>query len=198
MPVSSNVRHRRTAAMATRPSMNRQACARLEYTHTACGRVRRASVRHCCKKLVAHFRHKATVGSTQSAGQRSVMQERGGTETPITLCPAKAPSPSHGGRATGLQLHPIGKHNESANCSPGRQELQGNSVHSHINNTDTHSFGVLGLAKNWWVVARLHTRSRSKIKTALPNHSLNRTFCGSPGLGFISFSPKPGLPQNAG
>ena len=31
-----------------------------------------------------------------------------------------------------------------------------------------------------------------------PNHSLNRTFCGRPGLGFISFSPKPGLPQNAG
>ena len=31
-----------------------------------------------------------------------------------------------------------------------------------------------------------------------PNNSLNRTFCGSPGLGFISFSPKPGLPQNAG
>ena len=31
-----------------------------------------------------------------------------------------------------------------------------------------------------------------------PNPSLNRTFCGSPGLVFISFSPKPGLPQNAG
>ena len=31
-----------------------------------------------------------------------------------------------------------------------------------------------------------------------PNNSLNRTFCGRPGLGFISFSPKPGLPQNAG
>ena len=31
-----------------------------------------------------------------------------------------------------------------------------------------------------------------------PNPSLNRTFCGRPGLGFISFSPKPGLPQNAG
>ena len=31
-----------------------------------------------------------------------------------------------------------------------------------------------------------------------PNHSLNRTFCGTPALGFISFSPKPGLPQNAG
>ena len=31
-----------------------------------------------------------------------------------------------------------------------------------------------------------------------PNPSLNRTFCGRPGLGFISFSPKPSLPQNAG
>ena len=30
------------------------------------------------------------------------------------------------------------------------------------------------------------------------NRSLNRTFCGSPSLGFISFTPKLGLPQNAG
>ena len=31
-----------------------------------------------------------------------------------------------------------------------------------------------------------------------PNPSLNRTFCGRPVLGFISFLPKPGLPQNTG
>jgi len=32
----------------------------------------------------------------------------------------------------------------------------------------------------------------------MSNLSLNRTFCGAPALGFISFSPKPGAPQNAG
>jgi hypothetical protein len=36
------------------------------------------------------------------------------------------------------------------------------------------------------------------VAQLMPNPSLNRTFCGSPGLGFISFSPKPSLPQNAG
>ena len=43
---------------------------------------------------------------------------------------------------------------------------------------------------------------RRKVSSArcalMANPSLNRTFYGSPGLGFISFSPKPGLPQNAG
>ena len=43
---------------------------------------------------------------------------------------------------------------------------------------------------------------RRKVSSArralMANPSLNRTFCGSPGLGFISFSPKPGPPQNAG
>ena len=33
---------------------------------------------------------------------------------------------------------------------------------------------------------------------ALPNHSLNRTFCGMRQLGFISFSPNCRIPQNAG
>jgi hypothetical protein len=33
---------------------------------------------------------------------------------------------------------------------------------------------------------------------ALPNHSLNRTFCGMRQLGFISFSPNCRMPQNAG
>ena len=42
------------------------------------------------------------------------------------------------------------------------------------------------------------TRLQRQRQTARPNTSLNRTFCGSPGLGFISFSPKPGLPQTAG
>jgi len=37
-----------------------------------------------------------------------------------------------------------------------------------------------------------------RFQEALANQSLNRTFCGRPGLGFISFSPKPGLPRNAG
>ena len=42
------------------------------------------------------------------------------------------------------------------------------------------------------------TGLQGQCQTARPNTSLNRTFCGSPSLGFISFSPKPGLPQNAG
>ena len=33
---------------------------------------------------------------------------------------------------------------------------------------------------------------------ALPNHSLNRTFCGMRQLGFISFSPNCRIPQNSG
>ena len=36
------------------------------------------------------------------------------------------------------------------------------------------------------------------VKAVRPNRSLNRTFCGGPRLGFISFSPKPSPPQNAG
>ena len=36
------------------------------------------------------------------------------------------------------------------------------------------------------------------IRAVRPNRSLNRTFCGGPRLGFISFSPKPSPPQNAG
>ena len=61
---------------------------------------------------------------------------------------------------------------------------------------------------HWWrssafpvkyLVSQLaHVLGNALAKTVLPNTSLNRTFCGSPGLGFISFSPKPGLPQNAG
>jgi hypothetical protein len=31
-----------------------------------------------------------------------------------------------------------------------------------------------------------------------PNPSVNRTLCGGPSLGYISFSPKPGPPQSAG
>ena len=36
------------------------------------------------------------------------------------------------------------------------------------------------------------------VRRARPNPSVNRTFCGGPGLAVISFSAKPGLPQNAG
>ena len=39
MPVSSNVRHRKFSTAALPAPMNRPACARLEYTRTACGRV---------------------------------------------------------------------------------------------------------------------------------------------------------------
>jgi hypothetical protein len=32
----------------------------------------------------------------------------------------------------------------------------------------------------------------------MPNPSVNRTLCGGPSLGYISFSPKLGPPQSAG
>ena len=38
----------------------------------------------------------------------------------------------------------------------------------------------------------------SDLHRADANHSVNRTFCGTRLLGFISFSPKPSLPQTAG
>ena len=38
----------------------------------------------------------------------------------------------------------------------------------------------------------------SNLGAVLANPSLNRTFCGTPALGFISFSPNTGVPQNAG
>ena len=40
--------------------------------------------------------------------------------------------------------------------------------------------------------------STFKSEAVLANPSLNRTFCGTPALGFISFSPNTGVPQNAG
>ena len=183
MPVSSNVRHRKHAPRMLATNLNRPAFARLEYTHPGFAGVRSAIARCDCKKLGAHRRRKATVGSPRSAGQRSVMREREATERPPTSYPAKARPPSHGGRAPVLRLHPIGKPNESANCSPGRQELQGNSVHCSIGNTGAHSSRAPGLARSGWVVAKLLTRPPSQIKTAMPNHSLNRTFCGGPRLG---------------
>ena len=39
---------------------------------------------------------------------------------------------------------------------------------------------------------------KPQLVTLRPNHSLNRTLCGSPSLGFISLSPKLGPPQSAG
>ena len=48
------------------------------------------------------------------------------------------------------------------------------------------------MARHEWVRAIL---ARGKAR---PNDSLNRTFCGSPGLGFISSLPNCPTPQNAG
>ena len=41
-------------------------------------------------------------------------------------------------------------------------------------------------------------RARAVVPPAPPNPAVNRTPHGRPGLGFISFSPKPALPRGAG
>ena len=198
MPVSSNVRHRKSTFVVMPPPMNRPACARLEYTHSAAGRVRSARMQRMCKKMGAYRRRKATVGSPRRAGQRVRQAEEGRHRKAANPVTAKARPPSHGGRAPVLRLHPIGKPNESANCSPGRQGLQGNSVRSHINNAGAHGSRAPGLARSGWVVAKLFTRPPLQIKTALPNSSLNRTLCCGRHLAFISFSAKSQPPQIAG
>jgi len=47
-------------------------------------------------------------------------------------------------------------------------------------------------------LSQLKEYSILKVAKVRPNHSLNRTFCGSRLLGFISFSPNNRPPQNAG
>jgi hypothetical protein len=53
---------------------------------------------------------------------------------------------------------------------------------------------------NWELlkVPVLINRIYNDINSLMANPSLNRTFCGSQLLGFISFSPNIRLPQNAG
>ena len=58
---------------------------------------------------------------------------------------AKARPPVHGGRAALLRLHPNWKTNESANSSPGRQELQGIIVDRSSGHSDPHSSRASGL-----------------------------------------------------
>ena len=41
-------------------------------------------------------------------------------------------------------------------------------------------------------------KARAVVPPAPPNPTVNRTPHGRPGVGFISFSPKPGLPRGAG
>ena len=41
-------------------------------------------------------------------------------------------------------------------------------------------------------------KARAVVPPAPPNPAVNRTPHGKPGLGFISFSPKPALPRVAG
>jgi len=66
------------------------------------------------------------------------------------------------------------------------------------------SLGLLGETENPVVGARfvrvgfaLRLQRLVRLSQA-PNWSFNRTFCGMRALGFISFSPKARLPQNAG
>ena len=183
------------------PPMNRPACARLEYTHTGCAGVRRAFVQHCCKKLGAHLHHKATDGQFPA---RVISASSSGKEArPNCLqpCTAKARPPISGGRAGLLRPHLIGKIHIDRTRSPDRKELQVVGKIDYVGKANSHgispSCSAVG-GRGAMPSAYSSTSFMRESCSALPNHSLNRTFCGSPGLGFISFSPKPGLPQNAG
>lgn len=62
-----------------------------------------------------------------------------------SLVTTKARPPFTGGRVALLRLHTHGEHHESANCSPGRQELQSFSVCRHLGNTGARSSRSPGL-----------------------------------------------------
>ena len=115
---------------------------------------------------------------------------------------AKARPPISGGRAGLLRPHLIGKTQEDRIRSPDREELQVVSKIVYVGKASNHGSSASGLAAGGQhSMLSAHpsfNRNLSALNTVMPNHSLNRTFCGTPALGFISFSPKAGVPQNAG
>ena len=126
--------------------MNRHACARLEYTHTGRAGVRRAFVRHRCKKLGANRRRKATdwqspawLIPTSSGGKEARLQGR----QPRT---AKARPPISGGRVGLLRPHLIGTTHEDRIRSPDREKLQSLSAASIVGITGSHGYSPSGLA----------------------------------------------------
>ena len=173
-----HVRHRRTTAVAAPPPLNRPAFAKLQCTHTACGSVRRAFVRHW-KKLGANRRRKATEGNprqrvaTTDVGERTIP-----TETPGSGCHQQTPTPKPGGGAASTDQ---GKPHDQAVVAD-RQELQVVSVgfgHSGNHGSAAPALTVGGRCHKPSAYL-LFLNTKFKRKPALPNHSFNRTHCGAP------------------
>ncbi len=78
---------------------------------------------------------------------------------------AKARPPNHGGRAALLRLQLNGGSHEGANCSPGRQELQGIIVDRSPGHSGSHSSSASGLV---WARVGL-------VSPATPNFTVKRT-----------------------
>ena len=166
--------------------MNRHACARLEYTHTGRAGVRRAFVRHRCKKLGANRRRKATdwqspawLIPTSSGGKEARLQGR----QPRT---AKARPPISGGRVGLLRPHLIGNTHEDRIRSPDREELQTISKASLVGGAGSHGHSPSGLTVGGRFIEPSAYSSFihkfSKLRAARPNHSLNRTLHSVPSI----------------
>ena len=168
-------------------SLNRPAVARLEHTHTACGRARRAFVRHRCKKLGSSRRRKATAGAPPA---RLIPASSGGKEAPPQgrqPRTAKARPPITGGRVGLLRPHLIGNTHEDRIRSPDREELQTISKASLVGGAGSHGHSPSGLTVGGRFIEPSAYSSFihkfSKLRAARPNHSLNRTLCCGPHLG---------------
>ena len=183
-------------------AMNSQPKARPKYLHAAKSTVRRAFARHCCKKLGAIRRRKATDWQSPawliptSLGEKEARLQ--GRQPRI----AKARPPITGGRVGLLRPHLIGKTHEDRIRSPDREKLQALSAASLVGSTGSHGYSPSGLA----VGGRCQQPSayppfnlaHANQPRARPNHSLNLTLCGGPALPFISLSVKASPPQSAG
>ncbi len=90
-----------------------------------------------------------------------------------SLVTAKARPLCTSGRAALLRLHTHGEHHESANCSPGRQELQGISVCRRIDSIGTRGSRSPGLGDSGrhqpslaisFFCTRLHAARGNKLR----------------------------------
>ena len=171
--------------MAAPPPLNRPACARLEYTHPACGRVRRAFVRHCSKKLGAHRRRKATDGQSPA---RVISASSSGKEAPPKgrqPRTAKARPPLKGGRVGLLRPHLIGNPHEDRIRSPDREDLQVVSKVGYVGKAGNHGSPPSGLsgrraALNAVRLPIFQVCSCGHPQAAMPNPSLNLRANGMP------------------
>jgi hypothetical protein len=78
----------------------------------------------------------------------------------------------------------------SSQCCAGGLNKSRASVHLHV---AVSGFVSPALLSSHWLIGKA-----GNSRAALPNPSVNRTLCGGPSLGYISFSPKLGPPQSAG